>query len=165
MSGFKSNKDAIMVALDEALVEGMNASSLAASRLVRQTLSQPGTGRIYRIARGRKGGRNLRAQGFHRASAPGRPPAVNTNRLRSSWMVGGVPGFGSTITAAGNRATIYRDGKAVVLEYGSRVEYAPMLEYGTRRMKARPYLKPTLPVLARTIPRLFATAISRRFST
>ena len=164
MSGFKSNKDAVMAALDEALVEGMNASALAASRLVRRTLSQPGTGRVYRIGKGRKSGRNLRAQGLHRASAPGRPPAVNTNRLRSSWTVDSVTGFGSTITASGNSVTIYRDGKSIVLEYGSRVEYAPMLEYGTRRMKARPYLKPTLPVLARAIPLLFQTAIDRRFS-
>ena len=164
MSGFKSNKDAVMSALDEAVVEGMNASLVGFGRLLRTTLSQPGTGKIYRIAKGRRKGRNAREKGFHRASAPGRPPAANTNRLRASWAAGSTVGFGTSVTGAGNRTTIRQDGKAIVLEFGSRVVYAPILEFGTRTVKRRPYLKPTLRVFEPRVKSIFATALRRRFS-
>jgi len=165
MSGFSSNKEAVMAALDEALINGMNDSLLRFAKMLRTKLSIPGTGRIYRIGKGRRKGRNLREKGFHRASAPGRPPAVNTNRLRASWATGSMTGFGTSITGAGNRATIRADGKAIVLEFGSRVPYAPMLEYGTRTMKARPYLKPTMRAFQPFVGRIFANAVKRRFSS
>jgi hypothetical protein len=158
---FRSNVPAVRKALDDALVEGMVASTLGASRLIRKTLSQPGTGRIYRISKGRKSGRNLRAKGFHQASAAGRPPAVNTNRLRQSWTVSQVGGKGLSGNADLD-AMIRQYPDRVVLEYGSRVPYASMLEYGTNRMKARPYVKPTIPYIASIVPKLFKAAIQRR---
>lgn len=160
---FKSRMDEVLAALDDALVEAMNATAIASGSLIRTTLSRPGGGRVYRIGVGRKGGRNLRARGFHQASAPGQPPAVNTNRLRASWSVGQVNGLGSVTSEAGNTTSIYRDGSRIVLTIGSSVYYAPFLEYGTRRMRARPYLKPTLPSIASAAPRIFTTAVQRRF--
>lgn len=154
--------DAVRAAINQSMIDGLNASALRAGQMFRKTLSQPGTGRIYRVAKGRRKGRNLRAKGFHQASAPGRPPAVNTNRLRASWSVDVPPGMGSRISAAGNRTTVYQNGPAFVLEFGSRIPYAPMLEYGTRRMKARPYIKIVNPLLARVVPRLFRDAINLR---
>lgn len=159
---FRSNVPAVRRAMNDALLEAMVASTLGASRIVRRILSQPGTGRVYRIAKGRRNGRNLRAKGFHQASAPGRPPAVNTNRLRQSWTVSQVGGRG----VAGNadlNAHIRQYPDRVVLEYGSRVPYAAPLEYGTRTVKARPYLKPAMPFIARDVPRHFKTALDRRF--
>lgn len=58
----------------------------------------------------------------HRASAPGDPPAVDTGRLRQSL---GVQRIGN-----GH----YR--------VGTNVEYAPLLEFGTRQMAARPFMRP-----------------------
>ena len=161
MSRFVSNFDAVRKALDDALVEGMAAATLRASRVVRTLLSQPGTGRVYRISKGRKTGRNRREKGFHVASAPGRPPAPNTKRLANSWI---VQVAGSRISSKSDSiATITQSDRRVVLEFGSRVEYAPMLEYGTSRMKARPYLKPAMPFLIRDCPKDFSTAIKRKF--
>jgi len=147
--------------MNAALLEGMNASFLMISRLVRTKLSQAGTGRIYRIGKGRRGGRNLRAQGFHRASAPGFPPAVNTGRLRASFIADQLGqwkyGF----------ARISRKDKTVVLNFGSRVVYAPVLEYGNRRgtLRARPYLRPSLDSYRKMASSVFSKAISRHFGT
>lgn len=149
----------VVAALAEATREGLNVCFLGLSRLVRRKLSQPGTGRIYRVARGKRRGRNLRARGFHRASAPGFPPAVNTNRLRSSFITDYLGEW-----KYGYAKITEKEGR-MWLNYGSRVTYAPVLEYGDRRgrLKARPYLRPTFAVFRKGVERIFATAIRRRF--
>ena len=168
MSRFVSNFDAVGRAFDEAMVEGSNATLLAASRLIRKTLSQKGTGRIYAISTGvrkkrrKKMPRNLRAAGYHQASAPGQPPAVNTNRLRQSWTVSPISATGSTESFSGSVASISQGERRTVLQFGSSVSYAPMLEYGTARMKPRPYLAPNVSIIAGIAPKLFAVAIQRR---
>ena len=150
--------DKIKAAVDDALLEGMNASFLSLSRLIRGKLSQAGTGRVYRVAKGKKTGRNLRARGFHRASAPGYPPAVDTNRLRASWMVDlGRWRYGY--------ALIEKKQNRTVLRYGSSVVYAPVMEYGSRsgKIKPRPYLRPSVAVFKNHVERLFAVAFQRNF--
>ncbi len=62
----------------------------------------------------------------YRASAPGEPPALRTGNLRSSWRplpIGEMAGTGKVYTPG-----IHTD-----------VPYAPMLEDGTPKMKARPF--------------------------
>lgn len=83
-------------------------------RDVVRSLSQPGTGRRY----GRRG---------HRASAPGEPPAVDTGRLKQSIQ-----------------SEVTRDATRVTARVGTNVTYAPFLEFGTRLMRARPFLGPAL---------------------
>lgn len=68
------------------------------------------------------GRRYTRGNRTHTASAPGNAPAVDSGRLRQS--------IGVQQVAEGH----YR--------VGTNVEYAPYLEYGTRRMAARPFLRP-----------------------
>lgn len=145
----------IRAALTAANNEAMNVSFLALSRLVRGKLSQRGTGRIYRVSRGARGGRNLRARGFHQASAAGFPPAVNTNRLRASFISDqlGSWKYGYAYIRSGE--------KKAILNYGSRVTYAPMLEFGTRKMRPRPYLRPTVQVFSKQANRIFAVAYAR----
>jgi HK97 gp10 family phage protein len=111
-------------------------------------------GTLYRVGQGAKGGRNLRARGFHRASLPGSPPAVNTNRLRASWSVERVWGGGRDTISA-----VYRQGSTAILRYGSNVPYARFLEFGTRRMKKRPYLRPTMPKIADISLKLIAVQV------
>lgn len=159
MARVEINFERLQSVMDDAISEGMNVALVGMGRLVRGSLSRPGLGRIYRVAKGRKTGKTLRARGYHRASAPGQPPAVNTNRLRASWSVGNI--------AQGNYSTgdgfafKYREGKTVVLQYGSNVPYARLLEYGTRRMKPRPYLKPSLASAGKRIGAIFRVAIKK----
>jgi hypothetical protein len=158
MSSAKFNHDAILETMRVGLREGMNLSLVRAARLLRGQLSHPGRGSLYRVAQGKAKGRNLRARGYHRASFAGQSPAVLTGSLRASWSVETV----------GNRpdgfANIFENGRAVVLRYGSNVPYAPMLEFGTRRMKPRPYIKPTLPQISNISQRFIKIAVKRAFA-
>ena len=44
--------------------------------------------------------------------------------------------------------------------YGSNVKYAPMLEFGTRRMRKRPYLAPSMRLVAKQAPKIFRLALA-----
>lgn len=79
---------------------------------------------IQGIEAGPKSGRTYRRGTVtHTASAPGQYPATDSGRLVSSVRV--VP----------DTPTSYR--------VGTGVEYGPMLEFGTSRMHARPWLLPS----------------------
>lgn len=91
-------------------------------------LSHAGTGRTYKsthryVKRDDALVRRRRTKS-HTASAAGKPPAVDTGRLRQSINVQKV--------AEGH----YR--------VGTNVPYALSLEFGTRKMAARPFMRPAL---------------------
>lgn len=64
-----------------------------------------------------------RGRVLHRASAPGQPPAPDTGRYRSSWN--------------------FQVGEDYV-DIGTNDKRGPWFEYGTRRMAARPHLRPAM---------------------
>lgn len=78
-------------------------------------------------------------------SAPGDPPGVDTGRLRASittsWT-GGPANGGDGVSPPSD------DGQFTVV-VGTAVPYAVYLEYGTRKMAARPYFRPALLSLKR----------------
>lgn len=80
-----------------------------------------------------------RVYGRHRASAPGSPPAPDTGTLRNSIYV--------QIQSAGPIRK--------VIKVGTRVPYATFLEYGTSKMRPRPFMRPAVaraaPIVARTV--------------
>lgn len=166
------DKQKIDAAMNLALIEGLNATQLMLSEYVRLQLSKPGTGRLYRVNKGKARGRNLRERrqrigrqvgGFHQASAPGFPPAANTNRLRASWMVSGI----NKRNQFGGYTILYKVPQAFVLEYGSTLKYAPFLEFGNKkfrvRFKPRPYLRPILPIANARVAAIFEKALKRNF--
>ena len=65
----------------------------------------------------------------HRASAAGQPPATDTGRLASS------------ITQERSQTAT---GAVSTWLAGSKVDYAKWLEFGTRLMDARPFMRPAL---------------------
>lgn len=69
-----------------------------------------------------------RKYGRHRASAPGETPAVDTGNLVNSIKSQLVES--TDMTALAN--------------VGTGVEYAEWLEFGTSRMKPRPYMRPAI---------------------
>ncbi len=73
-------------------------------------------------------GHKLRGGQLYRASAPGEAPAMRTNSLRLHW---------NGQVKKENRA----DGITIVAELESAEPYAAALEYGTPRMKARPFVE------------------------
>lgn len=111
--------------------DGLADVGVEATNAVKKLLSQPGRGRIYR-----------RRRVAHRASAPNQAPAVDTGRLRASytWRTGdGVDG--------------------PYVEIGTNVKYAPFLEFGTRRMRPRPHLRPGINAIRKTIQSLIADGV------
>lgn len=65
----------------------------------------------------------MRGAALHRASAAGEPPAVETGRLQASV-----------------RAQVDLDGLGA--EVGTALDYGALLEFGTRKIAARPWLFP-----------------------
>lgn len=85
-------------------------------RRVQQMIHMHGTGRVY-VRRGR----------VHQASAPGEPPASDTG-----------------LYAATIGQQLERDAQGLIEKVGTNDKRGPWLELGTRRMAARPHLRPGL---------------------
>lgn len=101
-----------------------------------------GEGRIQRLV---GENRNLGDMGIHRASAPGDPPTVRTGRLRRGIQMA-RPNRNRAATRVGWRI-------------GINVKYAPFLEFGTRRMRARPFIKPVLKKMQTLGPRMITNRL------
>ncbi len=102
--------------MDLALMARMETACVYAEGRVKDALSQSGSGTMYRIE-GKQ----------HQASAPGEAPTVLTGDLRASitHFVGHIGG-------------------AVVGIISTNMEYAPKLEFGTRKMAPRPFMRKTI---------------------
>ena len=104
----------------QALHEGMlGAIALMVGDAKRSVARGPKTGRIYMK------GKNRSIK--HQASAPGEPPATDTGRLVNS-IVGDAKVVGKQVQG--------------FLE--ARTAYAGHLEFGTRKMAARPFMTPAV---------------------
>lgn len=134
------------------LTQTVSRGSVVMQGTMQQMLSQPGSGRIYvRTKAGRKRAKgmsvfgaalkasmeaaargkvkSLRALGFHQASAPGEPPAVDTGTLRRAVQIDDSELRGKQVIR--NRI-------------GTALPYAKWLEFGTARMAPRPWARPSL---------------------
>lgn len=97
---------------------GLFASAKHVEREAKESiLNGEKTGRIYK-----------RRTVVHRASAPGEAPASDTGRLVNS--------INAEVVSSGFEATVKAGGGAV--------KYARMLEFGTSKMAARPFMFPAL---------------------
>lgn len=89
-----------------------------------------------------------RMYGKHRASAPGEPPAVDTGRLRGSistnWSGSGMAKGSTEGVARGEDGVGQPDAKEdmFTVVVGTNVPYASFLEFGTRNMAPRPFMRP-----------------------
>jgi len=135
----KWNDDAF---LEIAMKVSVQTMETAAITVEKDVINSFGTGasRIikHRRSKGKKGK-------FHRPSAPGFPPAVDTNVLRSS--------VGHDVISKGSII----DGFVGI---ASMVKYGLFLELGTRIMKPRPFLRPALKRNHDRINQIFKKAFS-----
>lgn len=76
-------------------------------------------------------------------SAPGEFPAVDTGRLRAS--------ITHRVETGMNRTVGY---------VGTNVEYGPLLEFGTSKMAARPFMTPSLEMNRAQITRIIGESVS-----
>lgn len=110
--------------LDAATLEALHQGLLGAVALMvgdakRSVARGPKTGRIYMKGKNR----SIR----HQASAPGEPPATDTGKLVNS-----IVGDAKVV------------GKQVQGYLEARTAYAGYLEFGTRKMAARPFMTPAV---------------------
>lgn len=163
---FTNRFDDAMPAIRVGMMNGLTATALVMQRSLRKSLSQRGTGRRYRVARGRSGGRNLRARGWHQASSPGEPPAANTGALRRSWTIAPVKEFQSKQEPEGYQRMEQKGRSTIVYTFGSNLKYARALEYGvpSRRLAARFYVRPTIDGVTPEIPKIVARQIQLAIS-
>lgn len=109
---------AISKGLDAETKKALYLSGLKIEEHAKRSIAGGGkTGKVYR-----------RGKVTHVASAPGEAPATDTGRLVNSIHIEAVD-----------------NGDAVKVSAGSGVvKYAAMLEFGTSRMEARPFMGPAL---------------------
>lgn len=96
---------------------------------VLQTLTGNRSGRIYKVPG---------TQRDYTASAPGEPPASRTGELRQS----------VTTEVEGS-------GRGVIGHVGTSKKYGAQLEFGTRNMAPRPWLRPTFEKMTGKIKDIF----------
>lgn len=123
--------DELMLALiDVTRLKMEKITFLYEQKLKVLTTQSPKGGRFYRVSarprRGLRGGARGGAA-FHKASAAGEPPAVDTGFLRSSI-----------------RSSVKETSDGVLGIVSSPLIYARFLEQGTRRMAPRPLWGPAL---------------------
>lgn len=121
-------RERIQEAIRDGVEVGITKVALSLQKRIRKNLSKPGT---------KPGPYSSK----YRPSAPGKPPTVQTGNLRNSWI------------AAKKRGPVrFHKGVEIALRpgrVGSAPKYAWLLEYGTRKMKARPYIRPAVAQLNR----------------
>jgi HK97 gp10 family phage protein len=102
----------------DTMVKRLKASAnLVRNEAIRSILKGPATGRIYK-----------RRSVTHQASAPGEAPMSDTGTLARSVYI--------------DDRTTSRTNLRIAVVAGSR--YARWLEYGTRKMRPRPFMSPAL---------------------
>lgn len=110
--------------LAEMVVERTAQGAVAHAKV---SMAEPKSGRTYprgAVRRGKGEKRRVVAYRFHRASAPGEAPAIDTGHLVNSFFTKKL-------------------GRLVRI-IGVNAEYAAALEFGTERIAPRPYLRPAL---------------------
>ena len=109
--------DAVPATTERAVRAVVRATAMRVEGTAKDRIQRPPkTGRLYRTYNKRK---------LHRASAPGESPATDSGTLASRVF--------HEVQAGGFEASVFSD-----------VDYAGMLEFGTKNMAPRPYLGPSL---------------------
>jgi len=111
------NTDKVIKSINDNASKRMAKAVIEVRNVVLETLSGSRTGRRYKVPG---------TQRFYTASAPGEPPAQATGGLRGSI-----------------KTTVSSEDKKVVGRVGTDLEYGKELEFGSRGVAPRPWLKPS----------------------
>ena len=126
-------------------VDAMDAAGAIVQRYVKEHFTRQGTYQKYGRGKNRS----------HWSGAPGEPPAIDLGNLRAS-ISHNVETKNEQITGKVFPAIDYLAAKATS---GTDVEYGYYLEYGTSRIKPRPFLRPALNACRNKIKSIFQKAI------
>lgn len=122
-----------ITAFSEQALRAVEATMKGAAQIVANDAKR-------RVQRGPKSGRVYTRRGIaHQASAPGEAPATDTGKLVGS---------------------IVADAKGLTAYVEARSVYGRWLEYGTRRIKPRPFLVPAVEANRQQIGDLIRAAVA-----
>jgi len=130
----------------EGIERGLKIAMVQLQTELRVTLSKKGSGAGY--FGGSKGKGSFRTR-----SAPGEPPAVDTGTLRNS--VQSKPQY----IAGTGMTSIVLTGLVAGVNKDARIPR--WLEYGTSRMKARPFIAPSLAVVRPSVAATISDQMQR----
>ena len=122
--------DKVIKAIGAAATTRMHKAVIAVRNETLDTLRGPRSGRTYYVPGTRR---------TYTASSPGQPPAVATSDLLNSI-----------------ETTVKGEGSEIIGTVGTKLPYGKMLEFGTRNMAPRPWLKPTLDKSISMIKEIFS---------
>lgn len=129
------------------LKKGIAASALLIQNEAKKSMKSAKHGKTVSRGAAKKNSKGRKvASKFHRTSAPGEAPAVDTGRLMNS--------INHQLTNDGMAALVG------ILDL-SNVKYGRFLEYGTARIQARPWLFPALEKNRKQIQARLAEAMQR----
>ena len=114
---FKLNTTELMKSLDQTAPKRMMEATNELRNTVLETLSGNRSGRTYKVPD---------TERTYTASAPGEPPAQATSDLRKSV-----------------KSSVEGKGRSVLGKVKAEAKHALPLEFGTRNMAARPFMKPS----------------------
>lgn len=154
--------NAIAQRFNSVLIDATLAVMVRTQNEIVEMLGRPGTGRLYvkgqnpfGSARARRSaastaiaeGSSIRAVGYHRASAPGEPPAANTGNLRRNVVLA--------------KPQIINEKDKIGWFLGIAVKYGRALEYGypKRRLLPRPYVIPSIEKVKKEAPAMIKKAL------
>lgn len=149
MATVKMDDAAFRARLTQAVSAAMEKGALGLVGHIRVKIGRsarvetPGS-RKTRIRNAKAKGRAF-AKHLYQASRPGEPPRKRTGTLQKSIA-----------------HEVHADGSSVVARIGTNVAYGRHLEFGTRRMSARPYLRPSLSEYLPSFNRVVSLEIKRR---
>jgi len=113
----KLNTTELMKSLDQTAPKRMMEATNEVRNKVLETLSGGRSGRTYLVPGTRRS---------YTASAPGQPPATATSELRQSV-----------------KSSVEGKGRSVLGKVKAEAKHALPLEFGTKNMAARPFMKPS----------------------
>jgi len=127
---FSENIRGVMKEIDQTASKRMLEAVNAVRNVTLETLSGSRSGRVYRIPGTKK---------TYQASAPGEAPAQQLGDLRKS-VTGGLE----------------KEGRRIIGYVGTGLPKGPMLEYGTSKMAARPWLRISFEKSMETVKSIFS---------
>ena len=136
---YKFDADRLLGYLKAGIYQGLDRLTLEYQKNMRKTLSEKGTGKSYR-------GGNKRRGSLRRRSVPGSPPAVDTGALRNSVV-----------------AERQSDKDGLKIRIPSIKWYGFMLDAGSSRIAARPWINRSKPVKER-IAKVISAFMKREMS-
>lgn len=125
------NPDLIPIVMRAARIGVIAGTEAIRNEMIRSIQDGPKTGRIYTRGLSKSG----KSYKVHQASAPGQPPAADSGHL---------------VTTITTRYS-FDDPFSMRGWVNTSAEYGKYLEYGTKKMKPRPFARPALAKLSKPI--------------